>query len=191
MRQFASPGFKIWNLGREAKVLYTIFCVFALAAYVVSVLYAEDLIGLRTRDSRLYYAGGAVETAAPVDNRIQLPEEAAHPTREPISYRHLLEVTHFHLFTVPVFLLIVAHLFMLTALSPAAKLGWILACGLGSLVHVGAPWIVRYIGGALLMPVSGAVMLGAFAFMTVYSVYAMWRGAPESASPPPSDSSRS
>jgi len=114
VRQFASSGFKIWNLGREAKVLYTIFCVFALAAYVVSVLYAEDLIGLRTRDSKLYYAGGAVETA-PADARIQLPDEAAHPTRDPISYRHLLEVTHFHLFTVPVFLLIVAHLFMLTA----------------------------------------------------------------------------
>ena len=192
MRQFASSGFRLWNLGREAKVLYTIFCVFALAAYVVSVLYAEDLIGLRTRDSRLYYAGGAVETVAPAptDNRIQLPEEAAHPTREPISYRHLLEVTHFHLFTVPVFLLIVAHLFMLTGLSAAAKLGWILACGLGSLVHVGAPWIVRYAGGAVLMPASGAVMLGAFAFMTVYSVYAMWRGVPGSASQPPSDNSR-
>jgi len=190
VRQFASPGFKIWNLGREAKVLYTIFCVFALAAYAVSVLYAEDLIGLRTRDSRLYYAGGAVESAVPVDNRIQLPEEAAHPVREPISYRHLLEVTHFHLFTVPVFLLIVAHLFMLTAISPKAKLFWILSCGLGSLVHVAAPWIVRYAGGAVLMPVSGAVMLGAFAFMTVYSVYAMWRGA-GSASPPPSDNNRS
>jgi hypothetical protein len=185
VRQFASSGFKIWNLGREAKVLYTIFCVFALAAYVVSVLYAEDLIGLRTRDSKLYYAGGAVETA-PADARIQLPDEAAHPTRDPISYRHLLEVTHFHLFTVPVFLLIVAHLFMLTAAR--FKLGWILGCGLSSLVHVGAPWIVRYAGGALLMPVSGAVMLGSFGFMTVYSVYAMWRGAPAAL---PSDSSRS
>jgi hypothetical protein len=190
VRQFASPGFKIWNLGREAKVLYTIFCVFALLAYAVSVLYAEDLIGLRTRDSRSYYAGGAIETAAPVDNRIQLPDEAAHPTREPISYRHLLEVTHFHLFTVPVFLLIVAHLFMLTALSARAKLGWILVCGLGSLVHVGAPWIVRYAGAAVLMPSSGVVMLGSFGFMTVYSVYAMWRGAPRAADAPPSDSTR-
>src|SRR5262249_59302642 len=132
-----------------------------------------------------------VESTAPIDTRIQLPEEAAHPTREPISYRHLLEVTHFHLFTVPVFLLIVAHLFMLTGLSAAAKLGWILACGLSSLVHVGAPWIVRYAGGAFLMPSSGAVMLGAFGFMTVYSVYAMWRGGPGSASPLPSDNSHS
>lgn len=191
MRQFASSGLKIWNLGREAKVLYTIFCVFALAAYGVSVLYAKDLIGLRTRDSRLYYAGGTVESAAPADPRIQVPEEAASPMREPISYRHLLEVTHFHLFTLPVFLLIVAHLFMLTGLGARAKLGWILACGLGSLVHVAAPWIVRYAGGfAILLPSSGAIMLGAFAFMTAYSVYAMWRGAPPELALPPSDNSR-
>src|SRR5215472_16116788 len=175
MRQFASSGFKIWNLGTEAKVLYTIFALFALAAYLVSVLYYDDLMGLHVRGARLYYAGGAAESSAPGPMRaggpsIDLPEEAAHPMREPISYRHLLEVTHFHLFTVPVFLLIVAHLFMLTGMSAAAKLGWILACGLSSLLHVGAPWIVRYAGGAILLPTSGAVMLGAFGFMTVYSV---------------------
>jgi len=181
VRQFASSGFKIWNLGREAKVIYTIFCVFALAAYAVSVLYAEELIGLGARGSGLYYAGGADEpSAAPATPgpKIDLPDEAARPAREGISYRHLLEVTHFHLFTVPVFLLIVGHLFMLTGLGPGAKLGWILASGLSSMIHVAGPWIVRYAGGgtAALMPVSGAIMLGAFGWMTVYSVYAMWAG---------------
>ena len=42
-----------------------------------------------------------------------------------VTYRKLLEVTHFHLFTVPVFLLIIAHLFMLTGLSSTAKTVWI------------------------------------------------------------------
>ena len=42
-----------------------------------------------------------------------------------VTYRKLLEVTHFHLFTVPVFLLIIAHLFMLTGLSSMAKTAWI------------------------------------------------------------------
>src|SRR5690349_18125008 len=112
MRQFISSGFKIWNLGLEAKVLYTVFAMFALAAYVVSVLYAGDLIGLGTSSARAYYAGGALgEPARPAGPAIELPDEAARPLRDPISYRHLLEVTHFHLFTVPVFLLIVAHLF--------------------------------------------------------------------------------
>jgi len=126
MRQFVSSGFRIWNLGLEAKLLYTAFALFALAAYVVSVLYARDLSGLSTSSARAYYAGGAIaEPARPSGPALELPEEAARPVREPISYRHLLEVTHFHLFTVPVFLLIVAHLFMLTGLAPPVRMGWI------------------------------------------------------------------
>jgi hypothetical protein len=190
MRQFASSGFRIWNLGREAKVIYTIFAAFALAAYVVSVLYYDDLMGLRTAGARGYYAGGAVES--PISSRggpvLELPDEAAHPVREPISYRHLLEVTHFHLFTVPVFLLIVAHLFMLTGLSPGSKLAWILGAGISALVHVAAPWWVRYGGGgaAVVMPVSGAAMLASFGFMTAYSIAMMWRvpARPADSSPP-------
>src|SRR5262249_3502827 len=140
MRQFVSSGFKIWNLCLEAKLLYTVFALFALGAYVVSVLYAEDLIGLRVAAARDYYAGGVIERPTrPGGPAIELPEEVARPNREPISYRHLLEVTHFHLFTVPVFLLIVAHLFMLTGLSPPARLGWIALASASSLVHVAAP----------------------------------------------------
>jgi hypothetical protein len=183
MRQFASSGFRIWNLGREAKVLYTFFGVFALLAFFVSVVYYEDLMGSSVAGARLYYAGGRVagETTAPPPvgsgPKIELPEEAAVRVREPLSYRHLLEVTHFHLFTVPVFLLIVAHLFMLTGLRPTAKLAWILAASLSSLAHLGAPWWVRYRAGsaAALVPATGAIMLAAFGFMTVYSIWAMWR----------------
>jgi hypothetical protein len=179
MRQFASSGFRIWNLGLEAKVLYTFFAVLALAAYVVSVLYYDDLMGLTTSGARTYYAGEpAVAAPAPSTTgpRIELPDERARPTREPISYRHLLEVTHFHLFTVPVFLLIVAHLFMLTGMRAGAKLAWIAVAGAASTLHIAAPWIVRYAGGAILLPVTGAAMLGSFGFMTVWAVGAMWAG---------------
>jgi hypothetical protein len=191
LRQFASSGFRIWNLGREAKVLYTMFALFALAGYATSVLYYEDL----TTDggARGYYTGGPVAAAAepgPAGGpSIELPEEAARPVHTPISYRHLLEITHFHLFTVPVLLLIVAHLFMLTGLGPATKLAWIVGASVSALVHLAAPWLCRYGGAALVpvVPVSGVAMLGSFGFMTVYAVYAMWRapGDRHSGSSPP------
>ena len=67
-------------------------------------------------------------------------------------------MTHFHLFTVPVFLLIIAHLFMLTGLSSTAKTAWIAAGWLSALVHLAAPWLIRYGGAAwsFTYPVSGA-----------------------------------
>jgi hypothetical protein len=58
VRQFASGGFRIWNLSREAKLVYTGFGLFALLAMFVSMLFYEDLVGGGTRGVRAYYAGG-------------------------------------------------------------------------------------------------------------------------------------
>ena len=123
MRQFASSGFRIWNLSREAKLVYTGFGLFALLAMAVSMMFYEDLVGARSAGVAGYYAGAraAAAPAAPGDGtsvKIELPDEAASERiTVAVTYRKLLEVTHFHLFTVPVFLLIIAHLFMLTGVS--------------------------------------------------------------------------
>src|SRR5258706_15738734 len=120
---------------------------------------------------RAYYAGDPSAPApapaaapAPGGPRIELPDEpAAAPARQltvAVTYRKLLEVTHFHLFTVPVFLLIIAHLFMLTGLSPTAKAAWITGGWLSALAHLAAPWIIHYCGAAWswLYAASGAAL---------------------------------
>src|SRR5437016_4319494 len=131
MRQFAMKGFRISQLTREAKVLYTFFCVLALAALVVTTLYYYDLVGAGLGGVQEKYTGrvhtDAAEAAPAGGPELDLPPEARAPTKIVVgmSYGKLLEVTHFHLFTVPVFLLIIAHLFLLTPVRAGAKLAWI------------------------------------------------------------------
>jgi hypothetical protein len=93
-----------------------------------------------------------------------------------VTYRKLLEVTHFHLFTVPVFLLIIAHLFMLTGLSSTAKTVWIAAGWLSAFVHLLAPWLIHYGGTAwtFTYATSGALMGLAMTVMTLYPIVVMW-----------------
>ncbi|MDB4970146.1 MAG: hypothetical protein JWN44_5835 [Myxococcales bacterium] len=195
MRQFASSGFRIWNLSPEAKLVYTGFGVFALLAIAVSMLFYEDLVGARSAGVAGYYAGSAATAgkgaatgaangaATGAGPKIEMPDETAGGPAGPeritvaVTYRKLLEVTHFHLFTVPVFLLIIAHLFMLTALSSRAKLAWIATGWISSLLHLAAPWLIRY-GGAgwsFAYPVSGAAMALALSVMTAYPIVMMWR----------------
>jgi len=182
LRQFASSGFRIWNLSREAKLVYTGFGIFALLAIFVSILFYEDLVGPRSAGVKGYYAGESQATAeAPAAGgpRIEMPEEAPRKLTVAVTYRKLLEVTHFHLFTVPVFLLIIAHLFMLT--GARAKTLWI-AGGFGSsLLHLAAPWLIRYGSAAMswLYPVTGALMAITLGFMTAYPIMVMWAHAPE------------
>jgi len=154
MRQFASTGFRLWNLGLAAKVLYTAFCLLTLLGVVSSALYYGDLVGAGTRGVRRYYAGegdDAVSAAPPTTGpAIEVPEDAerAHtPLVVAVSYRKLLEVTHFHLFTMPVVLLIVGHLFLATGLGDRAKIVWIVAASASVFAHLATPWIVRYAGG--------------------------------------------
>jgi len=191
MRQFASGGFRLWNLAVEAKVLYTAFCVLILCGIVSSALYYGDLVGGGLGGVRRYY-GGESDDATPAPSgpegartgpAIDMPPDVeARPQKivVAVTYRKLLEVTHFHLFTMPVVLLIVGHLFFATALSPRAKLVWVGAASATVFLHIATPWLVRYVstGLAFLHAFTGAAMTLTMGVLTVYPVFAMWRKAP-------------
>jgi hypothetical protein len=97
-----------------------------------------------------------------------------------MTYRKLLEVTHFHLFTMPVVLLIIGHLFLATGLGDRAKLAWLIAATTSVAAHLATPWIVRYGGGGLafLHAITGASLTLTMSVLTIYPVGAMWRTKP-------------
>jgi hypothetical protein len=192
MRQFSSPGFRLWNLGREAKVLYTAFCLLTVVGMASSALYYLDLGGgAGLGGVRRYYAGEAPPDARPAPApptgdggghapRIEVPDENVDPGTPlvlPVTTRKLLEVTHFHLFTMPVVLLILGHLFFATGLSDRTKLLWVVAASLAVALHLGTPWLVRFAGGAwaVLHAVSGTVLVATMTVLALYPMIVMWR----------------
>ena len=185
MRQFGSSGFRLWNLGADAKTLYTAFCVLTFLGVVSSALYYRELVGVGTSGIRRYYAGesddqpeapppAAQPGAGPA---IEVPPEAqAAPIVVAVSYRKLLEVTHFHLFTMPVVLLIVGHLFLATGLSERAKRAWLIAGVVSVSLHLATPWLVRAAAGlAPLHALSGIALTLTMSVLTLYPVASMWR----------------
>ena len=183
LRQFASPGFRLWNLGFEAKIIYSFFLVASLAALGVSVLLAQDMRVLSPSRAAAYYHGRPHAAAPPPgrgpaggpDIAVPAEEEARLAEDDGVSYRRLLEVTHFHLFTVPVFVLILGHLFAATAAR--RRLPWVLALVGSSALHLVAPWWARSAPGlgAPLHVVSGAVLLVSSGWMCALSLLALWR----------------
>ncbi len=186
MRQFGSSGFRLWNLGADAKTLYTAFCVLTFLGVVSSALYYRELVGVGQSGIRRYYAGETddqPEAAPPPTPQpgggpaIEVPPETqAAPIVVAVSYRKLLEVTHFHLFTMPVVLLIVGHLFLATGLSERAKRAWLLAGVVSVSLHLATPWLVR--AAAALAPLhalSGIALTVTMSVLTLYPVGAMWR----------------
>lgn len=180
MRDFiASPG-RLRILSVPAKLLYSAFALSAVLGLVVS----WQLYGAIVVDAgpAAYYAGAPVEVpqgALPSADgpELDLPEEATQPhvMVEQVSDRKLLEVTHFHLFSVPVYVLILAHLWVLARLPTWLHGAGVTLAVLSSGLHLAAPWLVRGSpGAAWLLPVSGVAMLGVLGVMAIVPTIDMW-----------------
>lgn len=183
MRDFARSGGRLASLPVAARVVYTIFLTFTLAALALTVWLTEDMVRLDLSELGPYYAGepsGDVPVEALPEGDVpdlDLPPELAEPAAAPaMSRRKLLEVTHFHLFSMPVYLLILSHLYMLSRARNAAKLAWIGAGSVAVVAHLCAPWVAASSGSsaAWLYGGSGALMAVAFFWMSVVPLWEMW-----------------
>lgn len=191
MREFGKKS-RLAVLPLSARVVYSVFLGFTLVGLVVSAWLGETAVGLDLAKFDTYYAGttGALaEPEAGVDTggpTFDLPQEVNEPPRpEPKSFRSTLEVTHFHLFTMPIHWLVLAHLFALCALSERAKAVLITASALAMACHLAAPWIARQggVGAKLFYAGSGLLLLVSFGWMAVAALFEMWRSPPSKSAP--------
>ncbi|MCC6553166.1 MAG: hypothetical protein IT372_09125 [Polyangiaceae bacterium] len=192
MRDFTAGAGRLRSLSLGAKILYTAFSLSALLGLVVS----WQLYGAVVAEAgpAVYYAGAAAPPGAPppagaarpdasggpaldLGPELDLPDEARAPRVivEPISERKLLEVTHFHLFSVPVYVLILAHLWLLARIPPWLQTAGVAASVAASALHLAAPWIARgHASVAPLLPISGVAMLATLGMMALVSSVDMW-----------------
>ena len=184
MKDFVRPKGRLRSLPFSARLAYSVFLAFTLLALAQSAWLGTDMLGSDLHGISSYYAGEpSVPSPAPAANAanggpsIELPSDLpSRPDIDPMPLRKLLEVTHFHLFTMPVYLLILAHLFMLSRLGERHKAAWIVAGTLGVALHIAAPWVARAGGSAtaLFYAASGALLLFSFLVMSAVPLYEMW-----------------
>lgn len=182
MRVFAKPT-SVERLSLEARIVYTGFALFLLIGYATSAwLWLDDDFGVSAAGAQRYYLGDKTSAEAnDTAKTIDLPDElAAEPMRFEKSPRQVIETFHFHMFSVPVCLLIVAHLFMMSRLKTKTK-AWIIALAtVATLLHVLLPPLIRFASPAfahLFFP--SAIAMGAsWTYMTVQPIWEMWRPVP-------------
>jgi hypothetical protein len=180
MKDFTRPRGRLRGLPLAARVVYSVFLAFTLVALAVTAWLADDMIGLGLDRLAPYYAGGSAKrepqpepAAGPI---VELAPEADAGAEPPMSTRKLLEVTHFHLFSLPVYLLILSHLFMLSRIGESTKVGWIAAATLAVAGHMAAPWLVRAgtAGSAAVYGTTGALLALSMLVMSAVPLVEMW-----------------
>jgi hypothetical protein len=183
--QATTPG-RLRVASTGSKMLYTAFALAAIVGLFVSFRLYGAAVG--EGGPAAYYAGEPVRVAKPArdagDPVLDLPDEVTRPRAITvlIPERKLLEVTHFHLFTIPVYVLILAHLFLLAKIPVWLQNGGTALAIVSSGLHIAAPWLVRGSPGlAWLMPVSGVTMMVTLGLMALVATVDMWLPAPSPA----------
>jgi hypothetical protein len=93
-----------------------------------------------------------------------------------MSFRELAEITHFHLFTMPVVFMILIHVMYLTSASHALKsaVTW---AGLGGVIlDLVSPWLISYVSPIFVatMLTGDTLMTLSFLVMMTVPLYEMW-----------------
>jgi hypothetical protein len=174
MKEFARASARLARLPLLARMTYTVFLAFTLAAVALSAWLGGEMVGADLSRFDEYYAGApeavSGEQAHPASGpQIDMPDEEPAPA-EPMALRKLLEVTHFHLFSMPVYLMVLSHLFMLSSWSDRAKLTWIGLATVSVVAHLVAPWLARAGGAAARAFYAGSGILLGVTFMLLSAV---------------------
>ncbi len=181
MQDFTRPSGRLRALPLGARAVYTVFLVFTLLGLALTLWLTHDMVGIDLRGANEYYAGEADPIAEPdIDSGPALvlpPDGEDLAAFQPMPRRKLLEITHFHLFTMPLYLLILSHMYMLSRSRKGPKTVWIGMGSFATLLHIAAPWLVAQacLGAVAIYAISGAMMFVSYTVMSVVPLWEMWR----------------
>jgi hypothetical protein len=181
MQDFTRPSGRLRALPLAARAVYSVFLAFTLAGLALTLALTHDMVGLDLSSAGQYYSGVSVPSQEPeIDGGPALvipPDGEDLAVYEPMPVRKLLEITHFHLFSMPVYLLILSHIYMLSRARKRSKAAWITLGSLGTLLHIAAPWLVAYqcVASIAVYGVSGFLMLVGYTWMSVVPLWEMWQ----------------
>ncbi len=157
MKDFSKKSYNFATLPIGQKLVYSSFLFFMLLGWLTIFVFYIAKSGFSPQSLIDYYIGN--------ESKMMYPK----------SFLELWEITHFHLFVMPVIFLILIHLLMLTHLDNSIKITLWSAGTLGLIFDMGAPWLVVYAHPSWVgLKILGRFLLnGSFLVMIVYPLFEM------------------
>lgn len=144
----------------------------------IVVLYAVYVAGLWLTNALLYFNKMTLAPSSVVEYYLGAEERFLQPR----TYQGLLEVSHFHLFSMGMLLLVLTHLMLFVPLRNGVK-AWLIVLPFASaLIDEGAGWLVRFVSPHFAaVKVAGFLMLQAsLAALVLISLWAVFAGTSRS-----------
>lgn len=158
MQEYRWGKFVLKDAPRRTKVVYTALLAYLLLGLATIIAIEALKTGWTPQGVADYYRG----------NEAQMKFE-----KTPLE---MLEVSHMHLFSVPVVFFILGHAFMMTTLPDAKKYRIVGASVLAVFLSIGSPWFIRFGSPAFgwVKVAADLVLAATLLMMVIYPVYEMW-----------------
>ena len=158
MQAFARRGFQLRSASLETRVAYTGFLALMLPALATLVALSFGRMGLDPQSIAAHYRGAEGEMSFPK------------------TFWQLVEVSHFHLFTIPIVVLILSHLLYATPASTRLRVYLTSMTFIGAFLDALGPWAVRYLSAsfAYVLIVGWMLLAGGGLLIVALTLVSMW-----------------
>ena len=130
-----------WKRNSLLRLIIVSFLLYGAALWVTNALLYFNKMSLSYRSVVEYYLGSEARFL------------------QPRSYQGLLEVTHFHVFAMGIFILTLAHLTLFVPLRPRTKLWLICLSFFAGIADEAAGWLTRFVHTGFAYAKIGAFLL--------------------------------
>ena len=161
MQIFAQSDYRLSRFPFGAKVFYSLFLAFVLLGLLSSLGFMVAKSGVSTGTLAEYYR----------------QEEAG---LGPKSFLELLETAHFHLFSMPIFFLVLGHIFLLTDVTPRWKMIVVCASFAALVLEIALPFLIVYASPAFawLEHPTRLAFFATFLVLSLVPLREMWKAPP-------------
>ncbi|MFQ5458940.1 MAG: hypothetical protein ACE5FC_10905 [Myxococcota bacterium] len=162
MKAFSTNNYRITSASSNLRLVLGLFLVLVLLGFATNIFLTYQQTGFTPEGITTYYRGA---------------EDAAGETLSyPKSARELLMNAHFHLFMMPLILLVLCHVFYMTSASDFLKKAITWAAFGAVLGEITGPWMVRFLsaGFAVLMLFSNLLLAAALLVLILTPLYELW-----------------
>jgi hypothetical protein len=166
----------LWSIPTSNKIFFTFFLFIIATAVGIGFLNYYERTGFSPQKTIRYYCGdeeeGISAPISPEENKAKLEEGFFFPK----SYRELLEVTHSHIFSIPIVIFILSRILAMTHTREGLKITIYGTSFMGIILNLASPWLIRYVCHHFVVAfvISNICLILSFGAFIFIPFYEMW-----------------
>lgn len=161
---------RLYSASLSNKTFFSFFLILMGLSMAMAFWNFYERTGFNPSGVTKYYLGNV---------RGDEPEESPLPQEGlmfPKTRREMMEVTHVHIFTIPLIFFVMSRILSMTGMREGYKLATFVASFAGIILNLSGPWLVRYLtSGFSVWLILSYVVLGSVTIVYItYPMYEMW-----------------